>query len=134
MHKVIIDSNVFISGLLFGGVPEKILQSWMKNQFILCISPQLQAELINKLRYKFRATEDFTNNLLANFDGHAKRFTPHTNISLVRDPNDNFLLELAEEAHADYLITGDKDLLALKSYKRTNILSPDKYLQLHSIF
>lgn len=130
MNKVIIDSNVFISGLLFGGNPEKILQSWVKNEFILCISPQLQAELINKLRNKFYATEEFTSILITSFEGQAKKFIPHAHVSLVRDPDDNFLLELAEEARADYIISGDKDLLSLKNYKETKILTPVEYLQL----
>lgn len=130
MDKVIIDTNVFISGLLFNGNPEKILQSWIKNKFILYISPQLQAELINKLKNKFHATEEFTNALLTNFDKRAKKFIPHKHLSIVRDPNDNFLLELAEEARTDYIITGDKDLLILKYYKETKILTPKEYLHL----
>ena len=128
MDKVIIDTNVFISGLLFGGNPEKVLKSWTRNEFILCISPELQTEIINTLEGKFKATEDYINKLLTDLKTHSQKFIPQTKISLVRDPKDNFLLELAEEAKADFIITGDKDLLILKKYKNTKVISVKEFL------
>ncbi len=132
MDKVVIDTNIFLSGLLFGGNPEKILKRWVRKEFLLCISPQLQAEIVNKLRYKFKVSQKFINTLLIDLNGHTKKFIPQTKISLVRDPGDNFLLELSEEAKANFLITGDKDLLTIKKYKQTKIVSPIEYLNLQT--
>ena len=128
MDKVVIDTNVFISGLLFGGKPEQILKSWAKNKFILFISPEFQAEVVNKLQNKFKITSNVIDDLIVDLEEQAKKFIPYINISLLRDPNDNFLLELVEEAKADYLISADKDVLILKEYKGTKIISPSEFL------
>lgn len=128
MDKVVIDTNIFISGLLFGGNPEKVLKAWISHKFILCISPELQVELVIKLQNKFGVKDTYITSLLVSFDEYAEKYIPHKKISLVRDPNDNFLLELAEEAQAEFLITGDKDLLSLGSHKSTRIVTPREFL------
>ncbi|MHB8362418.1 MAG: putative toxin-antitoxin system toxin component, PIN family [Patescibacteria group bacterium] len=129
MNRVIIDSNVFLSGLLFGGNPEKILEYWSLGKFILCISPELQAEIINKLQNKFHINNDSIKLLIEKFNNHSKKFIPQTKVILSRDPLDNFILELAEESHANFIITGDKDLLILEHYKKTRIVSPVDFLK-----
>jgi len=49
MLKVVIDTNVFISAILFGGNPRKIINGWLKRKFILCLSPELKAEIRREL-------------------------------------------------------------------------------------
>jgi putative PIN family toxin of toxin-antitoxin system len=49
-------------------------------------------------------------------------------VTVCRDPKDNFLLALCKDAHADFLITGDKDLLALQQFEQTTILSMSDFL------
>jgi len=49
-------------------------------------------------------------------------------ISISRDPNDNFLLDLAAKVNADYLVTGDNDLLIIRKYQRTNIVSFNSFM------
>ncbi len=132
MNKVVVDTNIFISGLLFGGNPEIILKAWSRNEFILCVSPELQSEIINKLQTKLKSTQAFINNLLFDLNEHAEQFLPQEKVSLLRDPKDNFLLELALEAKADYLISGDKDVLAMKEYKDTGIVSAAQFLNRYS--
>jgi len=51
-----------------------------------------------------------------------------SNISVCRDPKDDFLLSLAKDGNATYLITGDKDLLILKEFGKTTILTVTEYL------
>jgi uncharacterized protein len=51
-------------------------------------------------------------------------------IGICRDPKDDFILECATLGNADLIVTGDKDLLALKSYRATRILTPRQYLDL----
>jgi predicted nucleic acid-binding protein len=50
-----------------------------------------------------------------------------SSVSLCRDKKDNFLLALAKDACADYLITGDKDLLVIKKFERTQIITITEY-------
>ncbi|MHB8443274.1 MAG: putative toxin-antitoxin system toxin component, PIN family [Patescibacteria group bacterium] len=130
MNRVIVDSNIFLSGWLFGGNPEKVLRYWSMKKFVLCISPELQAELINKLQNKFHIDNDTVKSLIVDLENNSKKIIPKVKILLSRDPLDNFILELAEESHANFIITGDKDLLILKHYKKTKIVSPTEFLKI----
>ncbi len=47
----------------------------------------------------------------------------HSNVEICRDKKDNFLLKLAKDGHADYLITGDNDLLVLNPFEQTKIIT-----------
>lgn len=130
MPKVVVDTNVFLSGILFGGNPRKIIMAWLAKQYILCISPELKAEIINKLRLKFDLplqTLEITEDAL---DLNSEKYIPRKKVNLCRDPQDNFLLELAQESHADYLISGDKLVLELKQYKSTKIITPKEFLRI----
>lgn len=132
MVRVILDTNVFLSGLLFGGTPEKILQHWIKRDFNLFISPTLKAEIINKLTNKFEATELFTLTLSNLIDTHSKKFIPKQKITICKNTSDNFLFELAEESEADYIVSGDKLVQDIKIYKNMKIISPKEFLDLLS--
>ena len=55
-------------------------------------------------------------------------------IMLSRDPNDNYLLDLSAKINANYLITGDNDLLILKNYKRTNIVTFNSFMAILETF
>ncbi len=126
---MVIDTNVFLSGLLFGGKPEKILKLWMKKKFIVCISPKLKAEIINKLRYKFEVEESFIQEISDRLDRLCEKYIPKHRVKICKDPTDNFLLELARASGAKYLISGDKLVLDLKKYKETQIISPASFLE-----
>lgn len=52
-----------------------------------------------------------------------------SNVSVCRDPKDNFLLALAKDGKADYLITGDQDLLSLKRFGKTKILTIVNFIE-----
>ena len=98
----------------------------MNEQIQLVISDQLLEELIlvtsrKKLKKYFdqeKVTELITLLTLVSKKVKIKRID-----KICRDPKDDFLLALSKEAKADFLITGDKDLLDLKIYGRTQILS-----------
>jgi hypothetical protein len=55
---------------------------------------------------------------------------PHMHLNLVRDKKDNRILECAMESGSDYLVTGDRDLLALKEYKNVKIVTPREFLNI----
>ena len=124
MHKVILDTNVFLSGILFGGNPEKLLKLWLEKRFILCFSPILKAEIIQKLELKFEFAKYSIKTISQTIDMFSKKYIPKKKVKICKDPKDNFLLELAQESHADYFVSGDKTVLELKEYKGTKILSP----------
>ncbi len=123
--KVILDTNLWISFLItqdFTKIDKLIIESKIR----LIFSHELIEEFITvAARPKF---EKFFNNtdiekLLEIFDSYGKLIKVNIEINKCRDPKDNFLLSLAVESKADYLVTGDSDLLFLKKIKKTKILS-----------
>ena len=56
-------------------------------------------------------------------------FSPKITITICRDPKDNFLLALAKDAGADYLITRDDDLLSIKQFEKTIILTLEDFIK-----
>lgn len=129
MLKVVIDTNVFISAILFGGTPRKIINSWLKRKFILCLSPELKAEILKKLQKKFLLSSESIRFIEEALDNSSQKYIPVSKVSICADLKDNFLLELAEEANADFLVSGDKQVLSLKYHKKTNIISPKDFLE-----
>ena len=125
--KVVIDTNVFLSGLFFGGNPEKILRLWQAGRIEVLLSPELAAEIILKTK-KFNQEQKFLEEwaYILNYD--TTHLLVKETVSLCRDPKDNMLLSLAKQSKADYLITGDKDLLSLKTLAHTHILTPREFL------
>ena len=126
--KVVIDTNVFISGIFFGGNPLKTLRLWQRRKIELVISPELEAEIIRKLK-AFDASEELLTNWKGIIEENSIRILPKVNPKLSRDPKDNFLLAAALVAKADYLITGDKDLLVLRKIGSTKILKPAQFIK-----
>lgn len=130
MHKVVVDTNAFISGILFGGNPQAIIEAWINKKYIFCLSPQLKAEIINKLRIKFFLPISTIQIIEEALDVKTEKYIPKRKLFICKDTADNFLLELALEAQADYIISGDKLVLELGHYKKTKIVSPKDFLKL----
>lgn len=130
MHKIVVDTNVFISGVLFGGNPQKVIEAWLNKKYIFCLSPELKAEILNKLQRKFSISIYTLQTIGRALETKTEKYIPKKKILICKDPTDNFLLELADEAQADYLISGDKLVLKLKQYNKTKILSPKDFLKL----
>jgi len=128
-YKVVLDTNVFISGLVYGGNSEKILRLFKDDQIELLISPQTHAEVLLKLP-KFPLTNNYINEQDALIQAKATKVVPKKKVRVSRDPKDNMFLELAQEGKAKYLITGDKDLLTLKSFRGTLIVTPKEFLEM----
>ncbi len=125
--KAAVDTNIFISASLFGGNPEKIIKLIKTQQINLIISPTIELEIFRKLA-QLNAPVEEIQKLKRLFADSALPVVPKKKVELCRDPKDNMFLEAALEAKADFLITGDKDLLTLKTFKSTKILTPKEFL------
>lgn len=75
-------------------------------------------------------TEEDVQDLLTVFDSYGEVVEVTSEVDACRDPKDNFLLALAKDSQADFLITGDKDLLVLKQFENTQILSFVDFIKL----
>lgn len=128
-NRIIIDTNLWVSFLLskrFKFID--ILLDSGKVELVFC--NELLAEFIEvtnrpKLK-KFFTAEDWT--LISEIiERHAVFIPVISSITLCRDVKDNFLLSLVKDSKANYLLTGDKDLLVLKSFEETQIITITEY-------
>lgn len=127
---VVLDTNVWISALEFGGTPDSaVFRALTQDQ--LAISSFIKNEIARVLTRKFARDpvqlEAQLNELLV----HALWVEVTGTVrGVCRDDNDDAILETAWKAQADYLVAGDKDLLSLGAFGKTTIISPAAYLQL----
>ena len=131
----VIDTNVFISSF-FGGNPRKIIDLWRKEKLTLCLSKDILDEYIEVLGRIGLGDEDELEELLAFFSkGFNIIFTTKTpTINAVEaDPDDNKFIECAVALNANVIITGDKALGEVKSYKGIKILTPAQFLMDYDI-
>lgn len=128
-YRVVVDTNVFVSGVLFGGNPEKILKLLVEKAFDLLISPEIAFEIIRKLEL-FGASGQAIDDLKYIFNEGAIKVVPKEKVNICRDAKDNMFLELSLCGDADYLVTGDKDLLEVKEFKGTKIIKPKEFLEM----
>ena len=103
----------------------------LEKKINLYVSPALKEELLEKLQF-FEVSERVQNEVISFIDTRGILIEPTVKVKVCRDPEDNYLLELAETSLADYLITRDKDLLELQNqrWKKTKIVKPEDFLPL----
>ncbi len=118
--RVVLDTNLFVSGLISpAGTPHQLLRLWEQEQITLLTSAELISEVARVLqrpaiRQKYHLTDQLISALLTSLSQATEFVTPQTSLPVhSRDPKDDKLLALALGGNADYLITGDNDLLVL---------------------
>ncbi|MGD0293447.1 MAG: putative toxin-antitoxin system toxin component, PIN family [Terracidiphilus sp.] len=126
--RVVVDTNVLVSGLLFGGKPEAILDLALDRAFLLLTSPAMESELIRVLTRKFDISSAGVTGIIALIRSSSESVHTGTKLKLCRDESDNRVLECALEGGASYIVTGDRDLLSLPPFQYSVILRPDEFL------
>ncbi|HDP70376.1 MAG TPA: putative toxin-antitoxin system toxin component, PIN family [Actinobacteria bacterium] len=128
MLRVVFDSNVFISALLFDGPPRVILKMARERKVVLIASKPILIETARKLRDKFKWPEHNVQKFLKQMNRLAKVVNPKDNLNVItEDESDNRILECALAGQANLIISGDKHLLKLKQFQNIPIERP-KYL------
>jgi uncharacterized protein len=136
--RVILDTNIIVSALLSEhGVPAQLLNTWTDKAFILVTSTTQIAEL-TAVTHRPVVRPLIRPSNAGRFINDLHRFGTVLDqlptVDRSRDPNDNFLLAMAEVSAADYLVTGDKrDLLALKQHGPTRIVTARAMLKILGI-
>lgn len=130
--KVVIDTNVFVSGLTFKGKPRDVLDLIWRGDIEACISSFILKELEETLKKDFSWDKDQIKHTIEKIKAKTILIQPKNKVSVVKGKDDdNRILECAVEGKVQYLISGDrKHLLPLKEYQRTKILSPSEFLKL----
>ncbi len=131
MIKVVLDTNIYLSGLIFpGSAPEEVLNLGRKRQILVYISPFILSEIKNILISKFDYSDDYAKKLTDEVLKFTVLIQPITKINIIKEnKDDNHILECAVAAKADFLVSGDKKhILHLKKIKDTKIISAKEFL------
>ncbi len=135
--RIVVDTNVIISGVFFGGVPRRILEFWRDKAFELICSPEILEEyedVLNRLEKKSKATKSqlasqFMKLLVENSvvvqPTHDKKYS--------RDSDDDKFINCALTGKALYIVSGDNDLLDIKEVEGIEIITARTFLDRLSI-
>lgn len=127
--RVVIDSNVYISALVFGGRPRKAIEHLERVRFDRLLSVSLIAEVEGVLQKKFDWERSAIQRFCRPIWENSLRFEPTTRVSACRDPKDNYLLSLAVDGKARLIVSGDRDLVDLGTFRRIPIVTPVELLR-----
>lgn len=131
MKNIIVDTNVFIGALLKSKNCAKILEGIKRNEFNLVISEKLIEEILLVVeKDKFEFAESEKAELKELLIEKSIPVVSKEKIPICRDPKDSIILECATTGKVDFIVTGDNDLLTLKSFRNIPIITPKKFLQL----
>jgi uncharacterized protein len=132
MLKVVIDTNILVSALLKpDSTPELIISLVLEKQVVFCLSEPIAAEYEEVLsREKFKSLDRRkVKTLLTRLQARARWVKPDVYVDIIpNDREDNKFLECAQEAKADFLITGKTRHFPFKKFEKTRIVSPAEFL------
>jgi putative PIN family toxin of toxin-antitoxin system len=122
--RVVLDSNVLVAAFATHGVCYELFEYCLRNSTIISsdfILDEVERILVDKIKIPSKKSSEIINYLKI----QCHRVIPQEmKVENLRDPNDQMIIATALSGNADYLITGDKDMLVLKKIKKTVILSP----------
>jgi putative PIN family toxin of toxin-antitoxin system len=128
--RVILDTNVFISGIFFSGPPSQILKAWANQSLQIILSQQILDEyqrVSEELSSQFQEIDILPIIELVTIHGQFID-TQGLDISVCEDPDDDKFLECAVAGKCKIIISGDKHLLKLSGYEGISVMSPRHFV------
>ena len=122
--RVLLDTNVVVSAILFGGVPRELLEAALAGELALVTSQPLLAELETVLTRKFEFPTSMTASIRAELEALSEIVEPSPIKKVTRTVADDVVLATAVAGAAEVIVTGDKELLGIGSYEAIPIQSP----------
>lgn len=127
---VTIDSNVYISALNFGGLCARLLSLGRYHLYRIDTTNDILDEVVGVLRDKFSWQPHRLHAARLTLSAHANLVAPLGRLrGIVADDDDHRILECAEAAQSDYIVTQDKDLLRIGSHRGIPIEPPSRFLE-----
>lgn len=128
--KIVVDTNVVISGVFFGGAPGQLLKAIVASKVTACATAaiideyyEIVEEMISRKQGKLNSS------ILTPLVNSLEIIEPKTHIQISRDPDDDKFLECAMDANAMYIISGDNDLLVIKQYDEIEIITAKEFCE-----
>jgi putative PIN family toxin of toxin-antitoxin system len=126
--KAVLDTNVVVSGIFFGGVPRSVLELWSDAKFELCLSPSIFDEYVrtcerlsgSRLGLEYLET-------LATLIGHGTLVPNTESVPITADADDDKFMACARQVGA-VVVSGDQHLLAVDGWEGVEVLTPRDFL------
>jgi putative PIN family toxin of toxin-antitoxin system len=129
-RTVVLDANIYVSALAFGGKPKRALQLGVTRRIDVAISDPIRTEVLRTLRDKFRWSDERLTEARSLIAATARTVVPTVTLRVIeRDPDDDRVLECAVIAKAELIVTGDLDLLDLGKHDGIEIIQVAEFLK-----
>ena len=126
--KIVIDTNVVISGVFFGGAPREVLQAVVDGNVTACASPEIVSEyeeIVNEMINRKQGR--LNRNILSPLIEKLSLIMPTSDVDICRDPDDNKFLNCAKDSGSIYIVSGDKDLLVIQTFEGIRIVTANEF-------
>lgn len=128
--RIVVDTNVVISGVFFGEKPREILKSIVGGRFKASATPDIVDEYNEIVEEMIvRKQGSISRNGLAGFIAKLDIIEPITHVEVCRDPDDDKFISCAIDSKAIYIVSGDKDLLSIGDYEGIKIITAGKFCE-----
>jgi uncharacterized protein len=128
--RLVIDTKVLIFSF-FGGNPKRVIDLWKRGNAILCLTQAILEEYL-RVMARLPLAPETKSNLVAILQEkrNIELVNPFRLFAVIpEDPEDDKFIDCAVEAHADYIISGDRHLLQVKAFRAIPIYSPKEFLK-----
>ena len=131
--KIVLDTNVFISGIFFSGPPSTILRAWRNLKIQIFLSKEILIEyqrVAEELSSKFPAVD--IDKIIELFTIYGELInTENISVSVCEDPDDNKFIECAIASNCKLIVSGDKHLLNVSGYQGISVLKPREFIDIY---
>ena len=128
--KIVLDTNVLISGIFFTGPPYKILNAWKKGEITFVVSEEILLEyqrVANEMSLKFPSID--IRKILQLITIHSEIINTHGyEVTICEDPDDNMFISCAVASKSKVIVSGDKHLLKIDNYQNIRVLKPREFV------
>ena len=127
--KVVLDTNIFISGIFWKGASNKVILNWKEGKFTLVASLEAISEIIKVLKdFKIKLSDEMIREWIDLIVRNSIIVEPKEKIVAVKDdPKDNIFIETAVAGNVDYIVSQDNHLLKLKEFRGIKIITPEEF-------
>jgi len=127
--RLVVDTNLIVSGIFFGGLPGELLRMIIQDRIIAVVSPVIFSEYERVIeRFREESKGRLERLSLASLVPHLKFIEPVTHVAFCRDPDDDKFLACAVDGACSCIVSGDADLLDLQEYAGIRIMTAREFL------
>ncbi len=128
--KIVIDTNVVISGVFFGGYPQTVLRCVVQGRVTASATAEIIDEYLEIAQEMIRRRQGhIRKDILSPLIDKLELIEPQSDIHVSRDPDDDKFIACANDSKALYIVSGDKDLLVLERYKNIEIVTAKEFCE-----